>query len=53
MGTCGSVSRCAGDVVGSSFFLEVIALSNVVDNSMKDCHVWGLSTGSVQVVYID
>jgi hypothetical protein len=32
MGTHRLVSRCAGDVVGNSFFSEVVTLSNSVDD---------------------
>jgi hypothetical protein len=35
MRTHRSVSRHARDVVGSSFFLGVVTLSNTVDNSRK------------------
>jgi hypothetical protein len=47
MGTRRSVSRCAGDVVRSSFFSGAVALSNVVDDSVKSCHLQGLPIGSV------
>jgi 3-dehydroquinate dehydratase len=33
MGTHKSVSRCAGVVVGSSFFFGAVTLSNAVDDS--------------------
>jgi hypothetical protein len=35
MGTRRSVSRCAGDVVGSSFFSGAMTLSNSVGDSRK------------------
>jgi hypothetical protein len=35
------------------FLLGAIALSNVVDDFAKDCHVWGLPIGSVCVAYVD
>jgi hypothetical protein len=52
MGTNRSVSRCARDVVGSSFFSGAVTLSNTVDDSRKvamygdcpqeayDLHTW-------------
>jgi hypothetical protein len=35
------------------FLSGVVALFNVVDDSMKGCHIWGLPTGSVRVAYVD
>jgi hypothetical protein len=48
-----SVSRRAEDVIGSFFFSGVVTLSNTIDNSVKDCHVQELPTGSVSVAYVD
>jgi hypothetical protein len=53
MGTCRSVSRRAGNVVESYFFLGAVTLSNVVDGSVKGCHIGGLATVSVRVAYVD
>jgi hypothetical protein len=35
------------------FFSEAVTLSNIVDNSIKGCHVWELPTRSVRVTYVD
>jgi hypothetical protein len=40
MGTRRSVSQCAGDVVGNSFFSRAVTLSNTVDNFVKGCYMW-------------
>jgi hypothetical protein len=53
VGTHRSVSRCAGDVVGSPLFSGVVALLNTVDDYAKGYHVHGLSTRSIQVAYMD
>jgi hypothetical protein len=38
MGTHRSVSQRARDVVGNSFFLGAVTLSNSVDDFVKDCY---------------
>jgi hypothetical protein len=43
-----AVNRCVGDVVGCSFFSGAVALSNVVDDFTKTCHVRGLPVGSIR-----
>jgi hypothetical protein len=35
------------------FSSGAVALSNVVDDSVKGCHIWALSVGSVRVMYVD
>jgi hypothetical protein len=35
------------------FFSGAVALSNIVDDLMKGCHVRGLLAGSIRVVYRD
>jgi hypothetical protein len=35
------------------FLSRAVALIKSVDDYMKDCHIWGLPTGSVRVVYMD
>jgi hypothetical protein len=47
MGTHRSVSWRVGDVVESSFSSGAVALSNIIDDSVKGCHIWGLPTGTV------
>jgi hypothetical protein len=61
MGTCRSVSRCAGDVVRNSFFSGVVTLSNSVISERLLCadrmrYIWsetirGLSVGNMWRVY--
>jgi hypothetical protein len=53
METHRSTSRCAGDIVRSSFFLGAVDPFNSVDDSMKGCHVRGLSARIIQLAYVD
>jgi hypothetical protein len=53
VGTHKSVSRHAGDVVGSSFFLGAVDPFNSINDFIKGCDVRGLPVGSVRVTYVD
>jgi hypothetical protein len=53
VGTRGSVSRHARDVVGNPFFLRVVTLSNTIDDFVKGCHIRRLHAESVRAMYVN